>query len=63
MDNLMAYIELNIDPIKLDVLYNVVVNKTFKRGKQGAPWKGRNEKAPMLMEKLVECCNPHEERC
>jgi hypothetical protein len=45
MDNLTTY----IDPVNLDVLHNVVIDKTFKRGKQGVPWRGGKEKTLVLM--------------
>jgi hypothetical protein len=42
----MTYIDTSVH---LDVFYNVVKDKTFKYNREGVPWRGRKEKAPVLM--------------
>ncbi len=63
MDNSMAYIDPNIDLVNLDVLYNVVMDKTFKRGKQGVPWRGGKEKTHVLRKNLLNVAAHKEEGC
>ncbi len=47
IDNLITYIDPNIDLVNFDILYNVMNDETFKTGSEGFRWRGGRRK-PMF---------------